>query len=233
MASTSTAPAPFEIQVYASFPHAVVPGLNLNVAPSNWHWVHCLTLPIETFNALNFSQRPYKWIRYAIGVVIGARGDLSLDRDSPNVGEFDENHLLEPAILYYHTSNEEKRRMFPADPSIGRTIITSSVATSQEGQFPKDVARRDLGMCILTSISKSYCDAVHLLAHSKGDDVRYSFSHSILAHHLHGGSTLRLIPGAAVETLKEATLYARSTALETACFCTIALTVCWVSMLHS
>jgi alpha-beta hydrolase superfamily lysophospholipase len=123
--------------------------------------------------------------------------------------------------------------MFPVDQSIGRTRVTSSVATSWADQFHKVVAERDGNECVLTRVEVRLCDAVHLLAHGKGDAVRYSYAQFVFAHHLHGGSTLRLIPGAAHETLKEATLYARSTALEMACFCTPPLTVCWVSMLHS
>ena len=74
-----------QIQVYVSFPHAVALGADLNVDPTNWHWVHCLTIPLETFNTLQFSKKPYNWIRYAIGVVIGAEGDLSSSSSSSNV----------------------------------------------------------------------------------------------------------------------------------------------------
>ena len=63
--------------------HAVALGNDLNVDPSNWHWVHCLTLPVETLKTLSFSQRPYKWIRYAIGVVVGAEGHLSFSTTRP------------------------------------------------------------------------------------------------------------------------------------------------------
>ena len=212
------ATAPPEIQVYASFPRAVALDTDLNVDSSNWHWVHCLTLPLETLKALNFSQRPYKWIRYAIGVVVGAEGDLSFSRDSLDVVEYNAGLPTEPATLYYHTSDEEKRRMFPVDPNIGRTRVTSSVATSRMDQFREVVAKRDGEECVLSNMDKRSCEAVHLLAHSKGDAVCYSYSYSVLIHHPNGGSTLRRIPSAAVETLKEATLYRRSTVSKTAFF---------------
>src|SRR5260221_151785 len=54
--------------------------------------------------------------------------------------------------------------------------------------------------CILSGKGQFYCDAVHLLAHHKGDSVCYSYSQSILAHHRNGGSTFRLILNIAVET---------------------------------
>ena len=82
-------------------------GTDLNVDPSNWHWVHCLTISLETFNTLQFSQRPYGWIRYAIRVIIGAEGDLSSSSNSLNVVDYNAGLPAESAFLYYHT-NEEK-----------------------------------------------------------------------------------------------------------------------------
>jgi len=61
-----------------SFPYVVVLGADLNLDANNWHWVLYLTLPLETLDVLQFSPRPYtEWIRYVIGIVIGAEGDLS------------------------------------------------------------------------------------------------------------------------------------------------------------
>ena len=165
------ATAPPEIQVYASFPHAVALGADLDVHPSNWHWVHCLTLPVETLNTLQFSQRPHKWIRYAIGAIVGAEGDLSLSPDSLNVVDYNAVLPAESTALYYHASEEERRRMFPVDPDIGRTSITSTVATIRRARFRDDVAGRDGRTCVLTSMQGGYCD----LARSKGDRVCYSF----------------------------------------------------------
>jgi len=169
------AAAPPEIRVYASFP-SVVESADINVDPTNWRWVHCLILPLETLNARQFSPRPYKWIRYAIGVVVGAEGDLSSSPDSPNVVDCNAGVPQDPAVLYYHISDKERRRMFPVDPDIGRTNITSSVATTRRAQFRDDVAERDGRECVLTGLEETYCDAVHLLAHSKGDAVCYSYS---------------------------------------------------------
>ena len=174
------ATAPPEIRVYALFPHAVATSRDLiDVQPSNWHWVHCLTLLVETLNALQFSQRPHKWIRYAIGVIVGAEGDLSSLPDSLNVVDYNAVLPAESTALYYHTSEEERRRMFPIDPDIGRTNIASSVATTRRARFHDDVAERDGRTCVLTGVDEEFCDAVHLLAHSKGDRVGYSYLLSI------------------------------------------------------
>src|SRR5258708_25425393 len=134
-----------QIQVHASFPCSVAIGADVNVHPSNWRWVHCLTVPLETPNTLQFLQRPYKWIRYAIGVVIGAEGDLSSSSDSLNVVDYNAGLPAESAFLYYHTDDEEKRRMFPTDPNIERTNVTDSdsMATTRRVRFREDVVERD------------------------------------------------------------------------------------------
>ncbi|KAF8222620.1 hypothetical protein L208DRAFT_1522561, partial [Tricholoma matsutake] len=82
---------------------------DLNFDPSNWHWVHCLT----------FLQRLYKWIHYAIRVIIGVEGNLLTSPDLPKVVNYNASLPTKSAILYYHTSNEEWQRMFPVDPNIG------------------------------------------------------------------------------------------------------------------
>ena len=156
-----------KIQVFAMFPLDPT-----NLEHSNWNWTHSLTFLL---NRLQFTPKPYKWIRYATGVVVGAQGDLSFSPDSPHdVVEYDHDLPSESADLYYHTSDAEKQRMFPVDPDMGRTTITSSDATSRMPYFHSGVVERD-GACVLTGI-ESYCDAVHLLPHSKGDEVCYRCS---------------------------------------------------------
>jgi hypothetical protein len=191
---------PLQINVYAPLPLTVALGADLGIDHTNWRWVHCLSLPLEALNALHFSRRPYKWIRYAIGVVVGAEGVLSTSRyDSVNAVDDSAIPPAESANLYYHTSDAERLRMFPIDPH-GRTYVTSSVPTSRKDRFRNEVAERDGKLCVLTGFEERICDAVHLLSHSKGDKVCYFYFQSVLAHHCNRGSTLRLILSAAVET---------------------------------
>ncbi|KAI9460008.1 hypothetical protein HD554DRAFT_2176781 [Boletus coccyginus] len=113
----------------------------------------------------------YEWIRYSTGVVVGAQGDLSFSRDSPDdVMDYDQDLQSESADLYYHTSDDEKLKMFPADIDMDRTAITSnSEATSRAADFRSDVVERDR-MCVLTGDEEEDCDAAHLLPRSKGDE---------------------------------------------------------------
>lgn len=75
-------------------------GAELNLNADNWHWVLCLTLPLKTLDVLQFSPRPYKWIRYAIGIVVGAVGDLSSSSDSLNIVDYNAGLPAESVALY-------------------------------------------------------------------------------------------------------------------------------------
>ena len=205
---------PPEIQVYASFPKVLALGHDLNLHHSNWHCVHCLTIPTDTLKELKLSQKPFKWIRYAIGVVIGAEGDLSFGSDPLNVVNYDAGFPALTTILYYHINDNEKLKMFPIDPDIQRTTITSSLASTQRDRFRDEVATRDGNRCIVTGVTHD-CQTAHLLARSKGDEVYHSCPQSVLADRLHSGSTLRLILGVAAKISLAATSYLRSTVFGT------------------
>ena len=174
--------APPQINVHTSLPRTVAPGGDIDVDLNNWQWTHCLTFPLETLNALHDSQRSYKWIRYAIGVVVGTEGILSASPDLPaNAVDYDDDLLPESINLYYHTSIQERERAFPIDHDIARTQITSSAHTDRREDFRADVVERDRGQCVLTGFEADMCDAAHLIGHSKGDDVCYPYFQLVFA----------------------------------------------------
>ena len=207
-----------EVQVYASFPRVVALGADLNLDADNWHWVFCLTLPLEIFNVLHFSPRPYKWIRYAVGIVVGAEGHLSSNSEFLKIVDYNAGLPTESTVLYYYTDDDERQRMFPVDPKTVRTKVTSSITTFRRSRFRSDLADRDGNRCVLTEMDALSCDAVHLLPKSKGDTVCYSYCLSIPAHHRNGGSTFLFILNVAVETLPVATSYRTSKMSEMASF---------------
>ena len=92
--SVFTMVAPSQINVYASLPQNVVLGDGHSLPCANWCWVHCLSLPLEELNTLQLSQRPYKWFRYAIGVVVGAEGVLSASCNSHDIVDYDDTASL-------------------------------------------------------------------------------------------------------------------------------------------
>jgi len=72
---------PAIISVHAQFPKNVVPNTEHDLDPTNWEWEKCLAFPVNRLNDLRFSLKPYKWIRYATGIIIGARGELCTERN--------------------------------------------------------------------------------------------------------------------------------------------------------
>ncbi|KAI0289830.1 hypothetical protein BC826DRAFT_970734 [Russula brevipes] len=154
-----------------TFPKDVVPHLEVNLGTSNWEWEECLAFPVSKLSNLQFSSKPYKWIRYAIGVVVGARGDLCTERDLPNPIPIDYNSVLSSTSidLYYHTTDQEKRRMFPIGLRLNNTsTVTSSTVSTRRERFCQDVEERD-GACVVTGGPASICQAAHILPHSIGD----------------------------------------------------------------
>ena len=160
------------IRVHAQFPKKLTPNTDLNLESTNWMWASCLAFPINELNGLGFSSKPYKWIRYATGIVVGAHGDLCTHPDSSAV-RVDYDSAL-PAMsmdLYYHTIPEEKWRMFPINPSINNPkLATSTGMSTRQTTFRQDVELRDLS-CVVSGATADYCDAAHILPYGKGDQV--------------------------------------------------------------
>ncbi|KAI1782514.1 hypothetical protein LXA43DRAFT_1143110 [Ganoderma leucocontextum] len=77
------------VLVHAQLP-TVRPGGPGYSDPSTWMWVPCLEFPIERVNQLQFSSKPLKWIRYCIGAVTGAHGDLSHQHDLLELVDYDQ-----------------------------------------------------------------------------------------------------------------------------------------------
>lgn len=124
-AGNAAPPPPPQIRVHAFLPRSVVLDGHLDLRQSNWHWVHSLTIPLETLSRLHLSERPFKWIRYAIGVVVGAEGDLFSTRRSTMALDYDTLLPTHSLNVYYRAGDEERLRIFPIDPYITHTRITS------------------------------------------------------------------------------------------------------------
>ena len=106
------------ISVHTQLPKNAMPNTEVDLDPTNWEWKVILTFPVSRLNDLRFSLKPYKWIRYATGIVIGVCGELCTECDLPNPVPIDcDSDLSAVSIdLYYHTTDQEKRHIFPIDP---------------------------------------------------------------------------------------------------------------------
>lgn len=86
-------------------------------------------------------------------VVIGAWGDLSM---SSGLSELNSVQLVDynaalptnSIDLYYHTSNEEKQMIFPIDPDIIHTQLTSSTTSQKRETFWEGVIAWDGKICL-------------------------------------------------------------------------------------
>jgi hypothetical protein len=166
--------ADINIHVYAQFASTPPPNGDEErcgwLDSVSWKWANCLTFPVQNLNT--FSRRPYKWIRYATGIVVGAYGDLFPQQDSATPIVYDTPLPVSSVDLYYRVPDDEKLRMFPHDPMLTNArVITSTGQSSRRANFRNDVKQRDGDQCVLTGVVGDHCDASHLLNHSKGNLV--------------------------------------------------------------
>jgi hypothetical protein len=62
-------------------------------------------LNIPNSDALRLSIRPYKWIRYTMFSICGARGDISMAPNGQPV-DYDSTSLADVVDLYYYPSGK-------------------------------------------------------------------------------------------------------------------------------
>ncbi|KAI0282245.1 hypothetical protein BC826DRAFT_1110871 [Russula brevipes] len=96
------------ITVFSLFLIDVVPHLKVDLDAFNWEWEECLAFPVNRLNNLHLSLKPFKWIQYTTGVVVGARGELCTERNLPNPDpiNYDSGLSAVSINLYYHTTGQ-------------------------------------------------------------------------------------------------------------------------------
>ncbi|KAG9317930.1 hypothetical protein JVU11DRAFT_2163 [Chiua virens] len=133
----------------------------------SWDWAHILNFRVELLAEMQFAPNPYKWIRYATSVVVGAQGVLSTVADSPDHGMLNNDLPAASMDLYYHMTEVERNAMVPIDLDMEKRTGYTSVASLEKSSFSRQVRDRD-ETCVLTGMLT--VEAAHLLRHSKGDD---------------------------------------------------------------
>ncbi|OBZ79022.1 hypothetical protein A0H81_00089 [Grifola frondosa] len=134
-----------------------------------WVWVHGLSIPKT--HLYEFSVKPYKWIRFVAGALLGVEGILCDSLDN-NAIEIDYDRPLIPAdsSLYFHTDPTEHERILPLDPSLAcSSTITGSSTSLHFQRFMGDIVTRDV-RCVASNLVADECEVVHLIGHSKGHD---------------------------------------------------------------
>ncbi|OBZ79021.1 hypothetical protein A0H81_00088 [Grifola frondosa] len=135
-----------------------------------WVWVQGLSIPKT--HIFGFSVKPYKWIRFVAGALLGAKGILCDSLDT-NAVEIDYDRPLIPgdSALYYHTDPTEQERFFPLDPSLAcsSSSCNASSTSSRFQTFRNNVVARDV-TCVLSGTRTNLCEAAHLISHTKGND---------------------------------------------------------------
>lgn len=159
------------IRVHAAFP----PSEDTVLDRSAWKWWHCFDFPVDELRRLNFSPKPFKWIRYATGVVVGAHGHLSHRQGELHCVDYNEPLPDSSIDLYYHVDEDKRPQIFPLDPDLfDERSVTHTSDCSRAADFRLQVMQRDGEECVLTNAEALACDAAHLLHHNKGSPVRIS-----------------------------------------------------------
>ncbi|KAI0256175.1 hypothetical protein BJV78DRAFT_1169769, partial [Lactifluus subvellereus] len=126
--------------------------------------VHFLSLPDSDVQRL--SIHPFKWLRYVMFTICGARGHLSTTPDNPSASvDYESTELAD--VIYYYSPSEN---CIFVDHEGLNDQITSTSRTARRYNFREEVIRRDGSSCVITQRPEDECDAVHLIPWSKGDE---------------------------------------------------------------
>ncbi|KAI9465837.1 hypothetical protein BJY52DRAFT_1143807 [Lactarius psammicola] len=135
----------------------------LNVHGSRFSF---LSVPLSDVQKVTI--HPFKWLRFVMYSICGARGDLYATLDGPPV-EYDSTAMT----LY--TSSLRVRFLVVwncifVDHKCLNDRITSSTQTNHRANFRQHTLERDGLFCVVTRDPAKYCDAAHLIPGRKGDE---------------------------------------------------------------
>ncbi|KAH9050859.1 hypothetical protein EDB83DRAFT_1344262 [Lactarius deliciosus] len=125
-----------------------------------------LFLSIPDSDVRRLSIYPFKWLRFVVFSVCGARGRLSTTPGGPAI-HYNSTSLNDIADLYYTPSG---KCIFVDYQSLSDQTATSSVPMDCPSNFRDKIIARDGLACIVTRNPVQSCDAAHLIPWSKGDE---------------------------------------------------------------
>ncbi|KAH9036199.1 hypothetical protein EDB85DRAFT_2288403 [Lactarius pseudohatsudake] len=130
--------------------------IHLNVGGSPFSF---LSIPLDDVQRL--SIRPFKWLRYVLYSICGARGDLYARLGDPPV-DYDSTELADDVIYFYEPSGH---CIFIDHEGLNDRLTS----TSRRENFRKEILARDKEFCVVTREPADDCDAAHLIPRSKTD----------------------------------------------------------------
>ncbi|KAI0718599.1 hypothetical protein C8T65DRAFT_638589 [Cerioporus squamosus] len=157
------------VRVFVQLPDSIPLALNPDLA--QWKWRPILSIPVSILNEHRFSLKPYKWIRFVAGIIVGVVGHLKLSKRPDDAAcDYDIGALAnESSDVYYHVSPEQSDRFQPVDPDIFSERLTITHTSSRASTYGRDVVQRDGGRCVLTHCVEG-CQAVHIVPHVRGSE---------------------------------------------------------------
>ncbi|KAH9953559.1 hypothetical protein BGW80DRAFT_1192203 [Lactifluus volemus] len=109
---------------------------------------------------------PFRWLRYVMFAISGARGDLSTTLEGPYV-DYDRTKFADDENRCYYWPSEDCAFI---DYEGLNDRLTSTAPKRRRSGFRRDLIRRDGPSCVITEVPKAHCEAAHLIPRSKGDE---------------------------------------------------------------
>ncbi|KAF9508797.1 hypothetical protein BS47DRAFT_1350045 [Hydnum rufescens UP504] len=123
---------------------------------------HALSIPIT--ECQKYAVNPLKWLRFLGYAICGQQGQLSISNTGPPIDDYLAAIEARP---YYFVSQDDP--CFVDFDAMEDRTSDASVVTDRRGDFEYRVRERDV-TCVVTGDSPRFCDACHILPHSKGDN---------------------------------------------------------------
>jgi len=147
-----------------------------------------LSIPLSDIQRL--SILPFKWLRFVMFSVCGARGNLFATPDGPQVNYDSTTESLADDYYYipegkasfvceilchhnFHFSARVSEDFILVDYNGLNDQITSSAQMQCRSNFRDNVIERDGSFCVITQEPASDCDAAHIIPRSKGHEVTF------------------------------------------------------------
>ncbi|KAI0288224.1 hypothetical protein BC826DRAFT_971745 [Russula brevipes] len=122
---------------------------------------------------------PFRWLRYLMFTICGARGDICTINGPVTPVDYDETEIADDANTYYyllfpriavHSVSTSLEACAFIDSEGLNDRITATVRTARLYRFRRNIIRRDGPACVVSHERKEDCDTVHLIPRSKGDE---------------------------------------------------------------